>query len=541
MIDLKSVIRWTFLCLIFLCASNLLADGKYWPRAAYKKAPDIPGQKVVIIYKDGVEKLIIESSLEGEGKEFGWIIPLPNKPDKFEVASAGFIHTLSTAIQPNVTNDVSQGLRAIIWLAGVITIACLMSIFKRPKKRLHRLLIILFLIFYVAFVFPIMRGRAGVWSDSKGLEGVTIHDEQTVGSYALQTLEAETPDALDKWLGANGFAGLSADEKAVVADYIEEKWYFVASKLRRDDESGYLRPHPLAMSFKTEKPVYPFRLTALTGSDVYLELYVIADELAKCDELTLEVSDKYNYKEDANYYVRDNYEIDILAGFVAKKYAKGIDIGHPQAKDYMWDDCVLSRLCGTIEVGSTDDDLIIDLSASRPYRKHYYSEVGARGKAYLHCILLWCILLPVATAMFGNKQREDSEKKKSILQIFAVAAILLPVTGLVTYFALPKVDVEILGFRGAPSFLVDIYTSRNNAVVFEEHPDLKEMSKDEVVKVLEEYYKSKDSKNMFTGEKVRHEDSPGNYTVLEDERGVVLRRYTKQGYPQDWVVGTEID
>ena len=65
------------------------------------------------------------------------------------------------------------------------------------------------------------------------------------------------------------------------------------------------------------------------------------------------------------------------------------------------------------------------------------------------------------------------------------------------------------------------------------------MSKDEVVKVLEEYHKSKDLKNMVTGERVKYEDSPGNYTVYEDERGVVLRRYTKQGYPQDWVVGTE--
>ena len=65
------------------------------------------------------------------------------------------------------------------------------------------------------------------------------------------------------------------------------------------------------------------------------------------------------------------------------------------------------------------------------------------------------------------------------------------------------------------------------------------MSKAEVGNILEEYHKSKDSKNMFTGEKVRHEDSPGNYTIYEDERGVILRQYSMSGYPQDWVIGTE--
>lgn len=548
MIDRKSITRWAFLCLVFLCAGNLLADGKYWPLAAYKKAPDIPGQKAVIIYKDGVEKLIIESSLEGEGKEFGWIIPLPNKPENFEIASAGFIHTLSNVVQPEINNVGFRGLIELLIVAVIITTICLFFLFSKPRyhKPKPTLVEILCVVAIIAFLLAILMPPLGLSGGmSIDFEGVVVHDVQTVGSYDLQTLEAETPDALDKWLSTNGFAVLSPDEKVVVADYIKEDWYFVASKLRRDDESGYIRPHPLAMSFKTNKPVYPFRLTALTDSDVYLELYVIADKLAQCNELTLEVSDTYNYKEKgySNYFSSDTGR-DMHSGFIAEEYPRYFGIGHPKANDYMWDDCVISRLCGTIEVGSTNDDLSIDLSASYPYRKYYYSKLGARSKAYMYSILVWCIFLSVATAIYRNKKREAGEGRKAIFQILAVALVLLSVTGLVTYSVLPKVEVNVPIISGHPVLVRGRMASSlgvESVELTDEYSELKEMSKEEVVKVLEDYHKSKDSKNMLTGEKVRYEDSPGNYTVYEDERGVVLRRYILHGYPDDWVVGTGFD
>lgn len=72
--------------LLFATAS---ADGKYFPQNAYKVPPAIPTQRTILVYRDGIETLIIESALEGPGQEFGWVIPLPSRPTRFEEASPG--------------------------------------------------------------------------------------------------------------------------------------------------------------------------------------------------------------------------------------------------------------------------------------------------------------------------------------------------------------------------------------------------------------------------------------------------------------------
>lgn len=42
--------------------------------------------------------------------------------------------------------------------------------------------------------------------------------------------------------------------------------------------------------------------------------------------------------------------------------------------------------------------------------------------------------------------------------------------------------------------------------------------------------------NVLSGERVRREDSPGNFTIIEDQRGIVLRSYRRNGFPLDTVV-----
>ena len=70
-----------------LIAGTVLADGKYYPEKAYKVSPAIPSQSAILIYRDGIEKLIIQSALEAQGQKFAWIIPLPSKPTEFEEAT----------------------------------------------------------------------------------------------------------------------------------------------------------------------------------------------------------------------------------------------------------------------------------------------------------------------------------------------------------------------------------------------------------------------------------------------------------------------
>lgn len=111
------------LVLVVLGVSHnaLWADGKYFPEKASKKAPSIPRQRAVLAWKDGMETLIIESALDGEGQEFGWIIPLPAEPCTIEQASTGFLDTLSLNLQPKITHDLSERLKTTVRISILLT------------------------------------------------------------------------------------------------------------------------------------------------------------------------------------------------------------------------------------------------------------------------------------------------------------------------------------------------------------------------------------------------------------------------------------
>jgi len=79
------------------------------------------------------------------------------------------------------------------------------------------------------------------------------------------------------------------------------------------------------------------------------------------------------------------------------------------------------------------------------------------------------------------------------------------------------------------------------AAIFDEYSYFEGMSKVEITKVMEDYHKFKISKNVYTGEKMEPEDSPGNFTVFEDERGVVFRTYSAGGFPGDVITNKPVD
>jgi len=84
----------TLALLGLLCAYHFsYADGFFIPKAR-KKMPDIPVQRALVKYQGGAQALIIESTLDGEGGDYGWIIPVPNPPKKFDKVSPGLLKTL---------------------------------------------------------------------------------------------------------------------------------------------------------------------------------------------------------------------------------------------------------------------------------------------------------------------------------------------------------------------------------------------------------------------------------------------------------------
>ncbi|MHC4368489.1 MAG: DUF2330 domain-containing protein [Planctomycetota bacterium] len=514
---------------------DIRADGKHFPEKAYKKPPAIPSQRAILVYRDGTERLIIESSLEGKGLEFGWVIPLPSKPTEFEKTSAGLINTFSLALQPEIVHDRARELHTPLFLAVFITLACVIIVFIKPPERIGWLVILVVAFGFISMSSPLSRvKKQGV--SSADAPAIRVHEIRQVGSYELTVMEADNAHALDAWLGDNGFAGLTQEDEKIVSDYINDSWCFVAAKLRRDGE-GFSRPHPLSMTFACDKPIYPMRLTATTGSDVYLELYVLADRQATCDVLALEVSDAYRFLEERKSRYSDLISPSEFAG---ETY--GQNVGHPDAAKFMWNGCFLSKLCGTLKPEQMGEDIILLLKRRPPCQGRYYSYRGARETALIWFLNMWCFLPVALLALRFAKKKELSTRRLFVKKAVAPMLLFSLLVCVVVHAVLPKIDVRTAQAGSSMALKIKQRIIALELTMFaDEHDNLADVGTEDIVAALSDYFKSKDVTNVYTGEPIKHEDSPGDYTIIEDERGVVWRTYSAGGYPKDYVLRSSVE
>lgn len=520
------ILGFVIVCVVMLSWQDVCADGKHFPEKAYKAAPAIPAQRAILVYKDGIEKLTIESALDGHGREFGWIIPLPSKPTDFEKTSPGLIKTFSMFVQPKIVHDLTREISTLWRVAVIIIFGCLIVTAKKSLERV--LLLVLLFVLLVSILMPSLGTRFQATATTD-VPGIKIHNVVQVGSYELAVIEAVNAQALDTWLEDNGFAGLTVEDGKVVSDYIKSGWCFVATKLLREGD-GYSRPHPLSMSFPSDKPVYPMRLTATVGSSVYLEIFVVADKHARCDVLTLKVSDTYRSQKISR---RGSSGETVHAGFEGETYNQSI--GHPDASIVLWDGCVLSKLFGTLEPKQMRQDIVVQLKAGDPVQERYYSHRGARETAIVLFLRMWCVL-PVGLSLAAHlKKRELSGKGAFLKKVLAPMLLLTLFVGVVTYAVLPKIDVHTSsGSRG--TMIKQRIMATELSVFAKDHDDFIGNSKNEIAELVAGYFESNDTTNVYTGEPIKNENSPGDYTIIEDERGVVWRTYSQGGYPDDYVL-----
>jgi hypothetical protein len=186
-----------------------------------------PSQKALILYADGREDLVLSVRYEGSATEFGWVIPVPNRPEV----------------------DVADP--ELFWELSILT--------------------------WLEMPFP--SGGAFVTSESQEPD-VEVLEEKTVGPYDIAVLSAEEPTALIDWLNSNGYSLPEAGEK-IIDEYINKNWYFVATKIHPGEEAVGLAQgtiEPLVVSFESDRIVYPLRITSLSSDYCEVLLYVFTEQ-----------------------------------------------------------------------------------------------------------------------------------------------------------------------------------------------------------------------------------------------------------------------
>jgi hypothetical protein len=185
------------------------------------------------------------------------------------------------------------------------------------------------------------------------------------------------------------------------------------------------------------------------------------------------------------------------------------------------------------------EDLALHLESGEAYQRQYYSHRGARDTGLTFSLGLWSVMLIVLTAVYFRERHKGTRKLVFLSLVVGPALVFSLLTWALVYVMLPKVDVGRVPHR----FHDQITRKKRTieiSILAEEHNHFAGMSKDEIGKLLDDYYASKGSANGFTGEPIKHEDSPGNYILLEDDRGIVWRTYSLEGYPDDYVLTSSL-
>lgn len=214
--------------------------------AALDKDVTQPAQRAFISWdeKEKIEAFTVQPQFEGNADEFGMVIPSPSKP-KLQEMPKDFFKALAvfTILEPM---DVSK--------------------FKRMMA------------YPMAAGAPMTRSE-GVRSAAP--PPVRVLEHGIVGNLDYKILEADKADALFSWLKANKYH--YGGDEATLGYYINQKWNFTVMKIdprqmKRGADGKFIGDiTPTRFTFRTEKAIYPLRITQISVKDrTDVLLYVMA-------------------------------------------------------------------------------------------------------------------------------------------------------------------------------------------------------------------------------------------------------------------------
>jgi hypothetical protein len=527
---LRSV-RFLPFVVALVTTGSIYADGMYFPPEAVEILPKMPHQRAVIFWRDGVEQLLVESDFDGAGERMAWIVPVPAEPTDVAEGAPGVFDVLDKALVPK-TIDSGSGLFVLaIFLLLWCVCQWALGVYA-PKRALKYAIACSALFFFLFMTTPTMFMSLG---DSIGggpglSEGPEVLAHRTVGSYEVTTLRAKGTEELTRWLDDNGFRDLPEAGESIVSEYIAEGWCFVAAKLNRTG-AGYTRPHPLSITFPADEPVYPMRLTRLADTDLFLDLYVIADRRAKALGMETVFCERFRRGEDdgvekvwgtrySEAETSSTFFQTVHAGDSMGFHVNRTKMALPWLVERMRDKDVLTHLRAQVPVDAMHQDIPIDFrwfTRTRP-RLMLPEDQKAASIGYALCAFGLTLGLGLMTH-YKRVQQERKPLKKSITLLAASTVALVASQ----YPAWTTEPGQVQAY--------DRYDRRSVTLehAFEslgENPTILEgMDKAAIEAWFLECLTYPKAGNAAAGDFLG--EGPGRFEIIEDERGILLRTFGK--------------
>jgi hypothetical protein len=229
-------------------------------------------QRTYVMHSNGVETLALRPGFSGNVDEFGMLIPFPSVPEIRKIDDNTFAHIEGAIEPPKMTVNV-------------------MDYRPMPVKSSRS-----------------SRGpqteSVSMSEDALSYNEVAVLKEEAIGMYQVAVLQAGSPKALSRWMEENEYQ-YPAGMDAVVADYVDEAWCFVAVKAKVGGGPG-VAPGPglrsvnpdrpsgssfdgfvqgMGFRFETKEPVVPMRLSVFNGEGPRNVIYMLTDQPVKIKDV----------------------------------------------------------------------------------------------------------------------------------------------------------------------------------------------------------------------------------------------------------------
>jgi len=210
----------------------LLALSAILPRPARACAPAYPPEAVVrvadesaiIVWDEAsrVEHFVRRATFTSSANDFGFLVPTPTQPELAEAPDSVF-EALEWQIRPPIVyRDKISGIEPGLLCAAP---------------------------FYLT-----LRSAA---VDSAAAP-VRVLEAKRVAGYDAAVLEADSETALAEWLKANGYASRPALSEWL-KPYVAMRWKITAFKIAAGRDAKAVETSSVRMSFKADKPFFPYR------------------------------------------------------------------------------------------------------------------------------------------------------------------------------------------------------------------------------------------------------------------------------------------
>ena len=263
-------LKISLMTILALAGANVAADpcGMVPPIHVDVHDPGIArvgAQRTYVMYKDGMETMVLRPGFEGSVDEFGMLIPFPTPPAIRKIDDDTFAQIEAAIDPPELVVQIREHRRKYSRRDGA----------------------------------PVVMSAAPEEFEEGGLayDEVRVLNQEAVGMYQVAVLEAGSPKALAAWMVENGFRYPEGMDK-VVAEYVADRWCFLVVKAKVGSAKG-VAPRPgmrranpalpadaafdghvqgMGFRFKSDEPVLPMRLSVFNGEGPRNVIYMLTDE-----------------------------------------------------------------------------------------------------------------------------------------------------------------------------------------------------------------------------------------------------------------------